>query len=87
MKKLTFRALRKVTHVYVSDTLELNPHDFQVHGAPQDPEAFMAWIVERAQDLLAHQALEPEHRAQLRKLEYFQEDRAKREDSISYEGV
>ena len=46
-----------MTHVYVSDTLELNPHDFQVHGAPQDPEAFMAWIVERAQDLLAHQAL------------------------------
>jgi hypothetical protein len=47
----------------------------------------MAWIVERAQDLLAHQALEPEHRAQLRKLEYFQEDRARREDSTSCEGV
>lgn len=87
MEKLTFRALRKVTHVYVSDALELNPHDFQAHGAPQDPEAFMAWIVERAQDLLAHQALGPEHQAQIRKLGYFQEDRAKREDSISYEGV
>jgi len=47
----------------------------------------MAWIVERAQDLLAHQALGPEHQAQLRKLGYFQEDRAKREDSVSYEGV
>ena len=87
MTKLTFRALRNVTHVYVSDALELNPHDFKAHGAPQDPESFMAWIVERAQDLLAHQALGPEHQAQLRKLGYFQEDRAKREDSISYEGV
>ncbi len=87
MTKLTFRALRKVRHVYVSDALELNPHDFKAHGAPPDPESFMAWIVERAQDLLAHQALEPEHRAQLRKLEYFQEDRARREDSTSCEGV
>ena len=87
MKKLTFRALRKVTHVYVSDTLELNPHDFKAHGAPQDPESFMAWIVEHAQDLLAHQALKPEHGAQLRKLGYFQEDRARREDSTSCEGV
>ena len=87
MKKLTFRALRKVTHVYVSDALELNPHDFQAHGAPQDAEAFMAWIGECAQDLLARQALEPEHQAQLRKLGYFQEDRARREDSISCEGV
>ena len=86
-KKLTFRALRKVTHVYVSDALEMDPHDFQAHGAPQDPEAFMAWIVERAQDLLAHQDLEPEHQAQLRKLGYFQEDRARRDDSTSCEGV
>ena len=87
MTKLTFRALRKVRHVYVSDALELNPRDFKAHGAPQDPESFMAWIVERAQDLLAHQALEPEYRAQLRKLGYFKEDRARREDSTSCEGV
>ena len=86
-KNLTFRALRKVTHIYVSDALELDPHNFQAHGAPQDPEAFMAWIVEHAQDLLSHEDLGPEHQGQLRKLGFFQEDRARRDDITLCEGV
>ena len=84
-QSLRFRARRQVTHHYLSDVIELDPAKLVPFGAPTQPEAFLEWMAEQGSTLSQQASLNPAIRDQLRRLNYFQEDRDQRLDQTLYE--
>ena len=85
--KIRMRGLRQVTHYYVTDTIELDPGEFEVCGAPSSSTAFQDWVWEH-QERLSHDArLSEVTRLKLSKLGFYTEDRDRRVDRSAAEPV
>ena len=84
---IKLRRVRTVTHYYITDTVALNPAEFYPLGAPQSEEAFLSWINAHLADLIANPDLSELTRLRLSKLDYYQEDRDRREDSLKMSKV
>lgn len=82
---ITIRRVRTVTHSYVTDTIELDPNEFSLMGAPQAEAAFADWIEDKADTLLDEPALSEITRLKLSKLNYYNEDRDQRVDIVKIE--
>jgi hypothetical protein len=84
-QSLRFRARRQVTHHYLSDLIELDPAELASFGAPTQPAAFLEWMAEQGSTLSQQASLNPAIHDQLRRLNFFQEDRDQRLDQTLYE--
>lgn len=86
MKKLVrIRGVRTVTHRYVTDTIALDPSQFEILGAPQAEGPFAAWIMENGSALTENMDLPEIVRLKLSKLDYFNEARDQRIDESNIE--
>ena len=74
-----------MTHRYVTDTIILDPSQFEILGAPQAQEPFAAWIMENGSALTDNMDLPEIVRLKLSKLDYFNEARDQRTNDFNIE--
>ena len=74
-----------MTHLYVTDIIDLDPKEFVSMGAPQDAEAFACWIFDNADSLMTRVELADITRLKLSKLDFYTEERDQRLDETKIE--